>query len=62
MLVSIRSMGDLLRKLHGFKAFVEYFVEKFFGISKKKKTRKSLENGLKAESVAISEKETVSVS
>lgn len=28
MLVSIRSVGDLLRKLHGFGAFVQYFWEK----------------------------------
>lgn len=29
MFISIRSMGDLLRKLHGFKAFVDYFFKKF---------------------------------
>ena len=28
MLISIRSVGDLLRKLHGFGAFVAYFWEK----------------------------------
>ncbi|MCA9393069.1 MAG: radical SAM protein [Candidatus Omnitrophica bacterium] len=28
MLISIRSMGDLLRKLHGFKAFMDYFFKK----------------------------------
>ncbi len=28
MLISIRSIGDLLRKLHGFGAFVQYFFEK----------------------------------
>jgi len=28
MLISIRSMGDLLRKLHGLKAFVDYFFKK----------------------------------
>ncbi|VAX35029.1 hypothetical protein MNBD_UNCLBAC01-1793 [hydrothermal vent metagenome] len=33
MLISIRSLGDLLRKLHGFKAFIDYFIQKF---SKKK--------------------------
>lgn len=31
MLISIRSMGDFLRKLHGFKAFVDYFYKKFTG-------------------------------
>ncbi len=31
MLVSIRSLGDLLRKLHGFKAFLDYFIKKFSG-------------------------------
>jgi radical SAM superfamily enzyme YgiQ (UPF0313 family) len=30
MLLSIRTMGDLLRKLYGFKAFVDYFVKKIF--------------------------------
>ncbi|MBF0479766.1 MAG: radical SAM protein [Candidatus Omnitrophica bacterium] len=28
MLISIRSVGDLLRKLYGFKAFVDYFYKK----------------------------------
>ncbi|MBL8013630.1 MAG: hypothetical protein JNN05_07255, partial [Candidatus Omnitrophica bacterium] len=28
MFISIRSMGDLLRKVHGFKAFVDYFAKK----------------------------------
>ncbi len=28
MLISINSVGDLLRKLHGFKAFAEYFLQK----------------------------------
>jgi hypothetical protein len=28
MLISIRSVGDLLRKLHGFGAFVQYFGSK----------------------------------
>lgn len=31
MLISIRSVGDLLRKLHGFKAFVDYFFKKITG-------------------------------
>ncbi len=30
MLISIRSMGDLLRKLYGFGAFVDYFWKKLF--------------------------------
>ena len=29
MLISIRSVGDFLRKLHGFKAFLDYFWKKF---------------------------------
>lgn len=28
MLISIRGLGDLLRKLHGFKAFSDYFIKK----------------------------------
>jgi len=28
MFISIRSMGDLLRKVHGFKAFLDYFLKK----------------------------------
>ncbi len=32
MLISIRSIGDLLRKLHGFKAFIDYFFSKFLNI------------------------------
>ncbi len=31
MLISIRSVGDLLRKFHGFKAFVQYFSQKLTG-------------------------------
>jgi radical SAM superfamily enzyme YgiQ (UPF0313 family) len=31
MLISIRSVGDLLRKLHGFKAFLDYFYKKITG-------------------------------
>ncbi len=38
MLISIRSIGDLLRKLYGFKAFLNYFREK---ISKRSKNKKS---------------------
>lgn len=29
MLIAINSMGDFLRKVHGFKAFMQYFVQKF---------------------------------
>ncbi len=35
MLISIRSLGDVLRKLHGFKAFVDYFFKKIFKQSNK---------------------------
>lgn len=35
MFISIRSMGDLLRKLHGFKAFVDYFAKKIINIFRK---------------------------
>ena len=34
MLISIRSVGDLLRKFHGFKAFLDYFSKKMFGFLK----------------------------
>ncbi|OGW96195.1 MAG: hypothetical protein A2Z81_09640 [Omnitrophica WOR_2 bacterium GWA2_45_18] len=37
MLLSIRSLGDFLRKLHGLKAFVDYFVHKLTGKDKKNK-------------------------
>ena len=30
MLVSIRSWGDLLRKIYGLRAFANYFLEKLF--------------------------------
>jgi len=30
MFISIRTIGDLLRKLHGFKAFIDYFIKKIF--------------------------------
>lgn len=32
MLISIRSMGDFLRKLHGLKAFIHYFYQKFLNM------------------------------
>ncbi len=35
MLISIRTLGDLLRKLHGFKAFIDYFFQKTFGFVRK---------------------------
>jgi radical SAM superfamily enzyme YgiQ (UPF0313 family) len=34
MFISINTVGDLLRKLHGFKAFVQYFAEKFVRVFK----------------------------
>lgn len=36
MLISIRSIGDLLRKVHGFKAFVDYFFKKLTSPFRKK--------------------------
>ncbi|MBZ0166373.1 MAG: hypothetical protein K8I00_06155, partial [Candidatus Omnitrophica bacterium] len=36
MLISIRTMGDFLRKLHGFKAFTDYFAKKISGAFGKK--------------------------
>ena len=30
MFITINSVGDFLRKLHGFKAFVHYFTQKMF--------------------------------
>jgi len=41
MFISIRSLGDLLRKLHGFKAFVDYFFQKITSVFSKKKDPKS---------------------
>ncbi len=35
MLITIRSVGDLLRKIHGFKAFSDYFFKKLTGQLKK---------------------------
>jgi len=37
MFISIRSIGDLLRKLHGFKAFIDYFCKKISGSYSKNK-------------------------
>lgn len=45
MLITINSMGDLLRKVHGFKAFMHYFAQKFVrvvqgkGLTEKPKTK-----------------------
>ncbi len=41
MLISIRSVGDFLRKLHGLKAFLDYFSKKFTGYFKKSTIPKS---------------------
>ncbi|OGX06108.1 MAG: hypothetical protein A2Z88_04245 [Omnitrophica WOR_2 bacterium GWA2_47_8] len=38
MLISIRSLGDLLRKLHGLKAFADYFAKKFMRYFQKTNT------------------------
>ena len=35
MLITIRSVGDLLRKLHGLKAFIDYFWHKFLNVFKR---------------------------
>ncbi len=46
MLISIRSLGDLLRKLHGFGAFVQYFWEKLkvkFRFSKNNSNNESVQ-------------------
>jgi len=37
MLISIRSIGDFLRKLYGLKAFVHYFTQKMFRIIPRKR-------------------------
>ena len=58
MFISIRSVGDLLRKLHGFKAFVDYFSKKVFWIFQKDKPSGSHESVLTA---AVSEETTVSL-
>ena len=38
MFISIRNLGDLLRKLHGFKAFIDYFLKKTSGYFNKTPT------------------------
>lgn len=35
MFISIRNVGDLLRKVHGFKAFMDYFLKKAFSYFQK---------------------------
>ena len=35
MFITIRTFGDFLRKLHGFKAFVDYFFKKFLSVFRK---------------------------
>ena len=37
MFISIRTLGDFLRKFHGFKAFVDYFFKKILSVFKGKK-------------------------
>jgi len=57
MLISIRTMGDLLRKLHGTKAFFDYFLKKITGGLKN-------DSLVKAETrvvETITERETVSL-
>ncbi|MFA5060085.1 MAG: radical SAM protein [Candidatus Omnitrophota bacterium] len=54
MFISIRNVGDLLRKLHGFKAFLDYFFKKITGQVKKAAPEKSLIN-------AITQNDTVSL-
>ncbi len=42
MLVSIRSLGDFLRKLHGLKAFFDYFLKKATGQLSKSSVKREL--------------------
>jgi radical SAM superfamily enzyme YgiQ (UPF0313 family) len=44
MLISIRTVGDLLRKLYGFKAFVDYFWKKFLNIFRRSPQRTTDKN------------------
>ncbi|MGE0266881.1 MAG: radical SAM protein [Candidatus Omnitrophota bacterium] len=58
MFISIRTFGDLLRKLHGFKAFTDYFVKKLTGqVNKKPKLKPAEISGIER----IIEKEPVSL-
>lgn len=47
MFLSIRTFGDLLRKLHGFKAFVDYFAKKFGLIKNSKMKQKESKHSFK---------------
>ncbi len=53
MFISIRSVGDLLRKLHGFKAFVDYFFKKITGVFGHKVSSGSMEKMAQAETISI---------
>ncbi len=57
MFISIRSMGDLLRKLHGFKAFVDYFTKKIITIFQKP----AKQEPITTQKEKTTQKETVSV-
>ena len=46
MLISIRSTGDLLRKLHGLKAFLDYFIKKMTGRIKTSPTQTQIINSV----------------
>ena len=50
MLISIRSLGDFLRKLHGLKAFIDYFHKKMTGTLYQKKD-KSQSEGVESQGV-----------
>ena len=57
MFISIRTLGDFLRKLHGFKAFVDYFIKKMTGGAQKPSIKQSEQIVVNR----ISETETVSL-
>ena len=57
MFISIRTLGDFLRKPHGFKAFVDYFVKKLTG----RTNRPKIEDSEKIAVERITEAETVSL-
>jgi radical SAM superfamily enzyme YgiQ (UPF0313 family) len=48
MLISIRTVGDFLRKLHGLKAFTDYFFKKFLSLFRQK-------NSLDSEKIFVEE-------
>lgn len=58
MFISIRTMGDLLRKLHGFKAFLDYFVKKITGRQQKTSDVVVIQKKM---ATAVTEHETVSL-